>query len=183
MKIFIASDIHGSKKYCDLVIDAYTREKCEKMILLGDILYHGPRNDLPPEYEPKAVIAALNPLKSEILAVRGNCEAEVDDMVLDFPVMAEYALIFNKGRMFFLTHGHKYNEENPPKLNKGDVLINGHTHIMKLCEHDDYIYINPGSVSIPKEGTPRGYIIIDDDSIVFKTLSGEKVSSFSLKGE
>ena len=180
MKLMIASDIHGSLKYCKELVKRYNEEKCEKLILLGDVLYHGPRNDLPEEYNPKGVIALLNSMSQEILCVRGNCEAEVDDMVLDFNVLAEYAILYNGGRMVFLTHGHKYNPQNPPKLKKGDILFNGHTHSSKIEEVDDYIYCNPGSVSIPKENTPRGYMILADNAIIHKTLAGETVEEYFL---
>ncbi len=180
MKILIASDIHGSLKYCRMLVERYQKENCEKLILLGDLLYHGPRNDLPEEYNPKGVIALLNSIAEEILCVRGNCEAEVDDMVLDFNVLADYALLFNNGRTFFLTHGHKYNTQNPPKLKKGDVLFNGHTHVSKFEEIDEYLYVNPGSVSIPKENTYRGYIILEDKKITHKNLEGEVIDEYFL---
>ncbi len=181
MKIMIASDIHGSLKYCRELVEKYREEKCEKLVLLGDVLYHGPRNDLPEEYNPKGVIALLNDMAEEILCVRGNCEAEVDEMVLSFPVLAEYAFFYHKGRMFFLTHGHKMNPQNLPKIKKGDILFNGHTHVSKIEELEGgCIYANPGSVSIPKENTPRGYMIVDDEAITHKTLSGEVVESYNL---
>lgn len=181
MKILIASDIHGSLKYCRQLIERYKEEKCEKLVLLGDVLYHGPRNDLPEEYNPKGVIALLNDMADEILCVRGNCEAEVDDMVLSFPVLAEYAFFYNKGRMFFLTHGHKLNPQNMPKIKKGDILFNGHTHVSKIEELENgVVYMNPGSVSIPKENTPRGYMVIEDTAVIHKSLDGEVQGSYEL---
>ena len=179
MKILIASDIHGSLKYCKELVERYNEEKCDKLILLGDILYHGPRNDLPEEYNPKGVIALLNGMSDEILSVRGNCEAEVDDMVLDFNVLADYACLYIKKRLLFLTHGHKYNPQNPPKLKKGDILFNGHTHISKIEEVGHFLYVNPGSVSIPKENTPHGYIILTDDEITHKDLDGNILTKYS----
>ncbi len=180
MKLMIASDIHGSLKYCRQLVEKYNEEKCDKLILLGDVLYHGPRNDLPKEYNPKGVIALLNAMADEILCVRGNCEAEVDDMVLDFNVLAEYAILYHAGRMFFLTHGHKFNPQNPPKLKKGDILFNGHTHVSKIEEYGCFTYCNPGSVTIPKENTPRGYMVVDDVAITHKTLDGEVVERKNL---
>lgn len=164
MRLMIASDIHGSAYYARKMLEAYSRENCDKLLLLGDILYHGPRNDLPREYEPKKVIEMLNNISSELLCVRGNCEADVDQMVLDFPVMAEYAVFYISGRMIFATHGHVYNEAYPPKLKEGDILLHGHTHVPVCREINGgkNIYMNPGSVSIPKEGSHRGYMIIDD---------------------
>ena len=123
MKLMFASDIHGSAYYCRKMLEAYQAEEADRLILLGDILYHGPRNDLPKEYAPKEVIAMLNPMKNDICAVRGNCEAEVDQMVLDFPVMADYALILYGERNLYATHGHIYNENNLPPLKNGDILL------------------------------------------------------------
>ncbi len=180
MNLFIASDIHGSLFYCEKLVERYKQENCEKLILLGDVLYHGPRNDLPKGYNPKGVISLLNGMADEILCVRGNCEAEVDQMVLDFNVLAEYALIYNNCKMIFLTHGHKFNKENPPKLKKGDILFNGHTHISKIETFgNENLYVNPGSVSIPKEETPRGYMVLTDDKIIHKDLDGNIMQEYA----
>ena len=173
MKLMIASDIHGSALYCGQLLEAYKREGADKLLILGDILYHGPRNDLPDGYAPKQVIAMLNPLKNEILAVRGNCEAEVDQMVLDFPVLADYALLEANGLTLFATHGHVYNEDKLPPLAPGSVLLNGHTHIPKFVRHENYLHLNPGSVSIPKAGSARGYVVLEGRKFTFKTLEGE----------
>ena len=172
MKWMIASDIHGSELYLRKLLDAYNREKADRMLLLGDLLYHGPRNDLPEGYQPKKVIELLNSMKEEILCVRGNCEAEVDQMVLEFPVMAEYAILTAGRRMIFATHGHVFNERNLPPLHKGDILLHGHTHIPKCTEHEDYIYMNPGSVSIPKENSHHGYMIMEGLDFAWKDLEG-----------
>ncbi len=182
MRLFIASDIHGSAYYAGKMIEAYNREQCDKLIILGDILYHGPRNDLPKEYEPKKVIEMLNNISDELLCVKGNCEADVDQMVLDFPVLAEYAVFYVGKRMIFATHGHTYNESNLPKLKNGDILLHGHTHIpvcKELCE-GKYVYMNPGSISIPKENSKNGYMIIDDTKAEWKTLDGEKLWNYIL---
>ncbi len=170
MKIFIASDIHGSAFWCRKMLEAYETEKADRLLLLGDILYHGPRNDLPNEYNPKEVIAMLNPLKDKILCVRGNCDTEVDQMVLDFPILADYAFIQDGGVKIFATHGHKFNEENLPPLSKGDILLHGHTHVQIRREHENYTYINPGSVSIPKENTGHGYAVLEDGEVMLKCL-------------
>ena len=170
MKLFIASDIHGSAYWCKKMIDAFEKSGAEKMILLGDILYHGPRNDLPKDYAPKEVISMLNPLKNYILCVRGNCDTEVDQMVLDFPVLADYAWIAADGKQIFATHGHKFNCENLPPLNKGDILLHGHTHVPVIKDCGDYTYINPGSVSIPKENSDHSYIIFSDGEFKFYSL-------------
>lgn len=170
MKLMIASDIHGSAYWCRKMLNAYESSGAEKLILLGDILYHGPRNDLPKEYAPKEVTKMLNPLKNSILCVRGNCDTEVDQMVLDFPVLADYAWIYCDGLKIFATHGHKYNPDNPPPLTDGDILLNGHTHVTADVDYKTFRYINPGSVSIPKNDTPHGYIILDNGQFDFKTL-------------
>ena len=174
MKWFIISDIHGSFNYAQKAIDAYKKEKADKILLLGDILYHGPRNDLPNEYEPKKVIALLNELKSEILCVRGNCDAEVDQMVLEFPIMADYTIINDGGVTVFATHGHKFNENNLPAVNF-DVLLHGHTHVPKNVKHENYTYINPGSVAIPKENSHRGYVIFENGMFIFKDFDGNLI--------
>ena len=132
MKWLIASDIHGSAYWCRRLIEKYAQEKADRLILLGDVLYHGPRNDLPDEYAPKKVIEMLNGMRDRILCVRGNCDTEVDQMVLNFPVLADYALLELGERMIYMTHGHVYNENNLPPLREGDILLHGHTHVSKL---------------------------------------------------
>ena len=171
MKLMIASDIHGSAFYCSKMIEAYKREKADKLLLLGDILYHGPRNDLPEEYAPKKVIEMLNSIKEEILCVRGNCDTEVDQMVLEFPVMAEYCILYLDNHMVFATHGHKFNPMDKPLLKKGDILLNGHTHVPKCERIEEFIYMNPGSVSIPKENSAHSYMIWDKE-FIWKDLEG-----------
>lgn len=175
MKFLIASDLHGSAKWTRKLMEAYDKEKAERLILLGDLLYHGPRNDLPEDYAPKEVISLLNEKKEQILCVRGNCEAEVDQMVLDFPVLADYALLPEKDRLIFMTHGHHFNTKTPPPLKKGDILLHGHTHIPAWEEFGkENLYLNPGSVSIPKEGSPHSYIIFESRSFNWKDLEREE---------
>ncbi|MBQ8310189.1 MAG: phosphodiesterase [Clostridia bacterium] len=180
MKLMIASDIHGSAYYCEQLLDAYRREGAEKLLLLGDILYHGPRNDLPKGYAPKQVISMLNAVKNELLCVRGNCDTEVDQMVLEFPILADYCILYSAGHMIYATHGHVYNENKLPALKKGDVLLHGHTHVPKCTEHADYIYLNPGSVSIPKEDSPHGYLMFEDGVLTWKALDGEAYMTYTL---
>ena len=176
----IASDIHGSAYYCEKMLRAYEKEEAEKLLLLGDILYHGPRNDLPKDYAPKKVIEMLNAIKNEILCVRGNCDTEVDQMVLDFPVLLEYGFLYDQGKMFFITHGHKFNPDNLPQMKKGDILLTGHTHIPAFDQYEDYIYINPGSVSIPKKNSAHSYILYEDGKFFFKDLDGNVYMEKSL---
>lgn len=180
MKLMIASDIHGSGYYCEKMFQAYDAEKADKLVLLGDLLYHGPRNDLPEQYQPREVIRLLNERKQEILCVAGNCEASVDQMVLEFPVMADYAIFYIGERMIFETHGHIHNEENLPMLKKGDILLHGHTHIPVMVNRGDYIYLNPGSVSIPKENSKNGYMVYENGTFFLKDFDGQVIQTFVL---
>ena len=153
MKLLIASDIHGSAYWCGKLLDLAEKEQPDKLVLLGDILYHGPRNDLPRDYCPKQVIPMLSRWAQKILCVRGNCEAEVDQMVLPFPCMADYSQLAVEGRTFFLTHGHHMNPDNLPQLAEGDVFLSGHTHVKMDERRGGIRCLNPGSVSIPKDGS------------------------------
>ena len=171
MKWMIASDIHGSAKWCEKLMDAWQMEQPERLLLLGDLLYHGPRNDLPEDYAPKKVLAMLNAIAPELLCVRGNCEAEVDQMVLNFPVMADYGVFMLDGRLIYMTHGHVYGEDNPPPLKDGDILLCGHTHVPVLRRHEGFTYVNPGSVSIPKNDSAHSYCTLEDGWIEWKDLA------------
>ena len=170
----IASDLHGSAFYTRDLLDAVERENPDRILLLGDILYHGPRNDLPVGYSPKKVIAMLNPLADKITCVRGNCDAEVDQMVLAFPLMADYETVTVGEQLLFLTHGHLYDSQNPPPVRAGDIVLQGHTHV-PLCRHTPggWWELNPGSVSIPKEDSPHSYMVLRDGTFYWKTLGGE----------
>ena len=180
MKLMIASDIHGAAGFCRALLDAYGREAPDRLLLLGDLLYHGPRNDLPPEYAPKAVIEMLNRLSRRLLCVRGNCEADVDQMVLDFPVLAEYAWLEVNGLRIFATHGHRHTKNDPPPLSDGDILLCGHTHVPACEERDGHLYINPGSVSIPKENSEQSYILATDGLLEWKNLDSVVYSRYEL---
>lgn len=180
MKWMIASDIHGSAYYCEKMIKRFKEEGADRLLLLGDLLYHGPRNDLPKDYDPKSVIAQLNENKDCLLCVRGNCDTEVDQMVLSFPVLADYSIIDLGERMIFATHGHHFNENALPSIKKNDILLNGHTHVPKCTQHESYIYINPGSVSIPKENSPHSYMTFEDGVFLWKDLAGNEYKRFEL---
>lgn len=180
MKYMFASDIHGSAYYCRKMLEAYKKEGAERLVLLGDLLYHGPRNDLPKEYAPKEVIPMLNNMKQEIYAVRGNCEAEVDQMVLEFPVLADYCILNIEGTTFYATHGHVYNKDHLPPIQEGDILIHGHTHVLKAEKMDGWIWLNPGSVSIPKEGNPPTYAVYENGCFEIKDFNGNIVKSMEL---
>lgn len=170
MKYLIASDIHGSAKYCRMILKRFEEEKADKILMLGDILYHGPRNDLPEEYNPKEVISLLNPLKDKIICVRGNCDAEVDQMVLDFPIMADYVILDMDGKTVYATHGHHFNPSSPFPGVKNYILLNGHTHIPVNKKYENFIYMNPGSTSIPKENSPHSYMIYEHGEFIWKNL-------------
>ena len=146
-KLLIASDLHGSAYYTKLLMDRIGEEKADRILLLGDLLYHGPRNDLPRDYAPKEVITMLNSIKNEVLCVRGNCDTEVDQMVLDFPIMADYAVL---------------------------ILLNGHTHVPVLHVREDFIFMNPGSVSIPKDGSCHSYMTLEDGNFFWKDVESGK---------
>ncbi len=173
MKLLIASDLHGSAKYTELLLSAFEREGADRLLLLGDLLYHGPRNDLPEGYDPKAVIRLLNGLKDRIWCVRGNCEAEVDQQVLAFPVLADYCLLPVGGRVVFATHGHRYHLNSLPPLQPGDILLHGHTHVPAWTPFSTgSLYLNPGSVSLPKENSPRSYMTLSGGCFRWKELNG-----------
>ncbi len=172
MKYFIASDIHGSYKFCKMMVEKFKESNADKLILLGDILYHGPRNSLPQEYNPKKVIELLNNISEKIICVRGNCDAEVDQMVLDFPIMCENSSILIDNKPVYLTHGHHLENLN---LTCGDIVIYGHTHIPKFEKENSILHINPGSVSIPKENSPHSYIIFENNDFSFFNLETDEI--------
>ena len=182
MKWMIASDIHGSAAYLEKLLEAYKQEKADRMLLLGDLLYHGPRNDLPEGYQPKRVIELLNGMKDDILCVRGNCEAEVDQMVLEFPVLSDYCVLAEGTQAIYATHGHIYNEQKLPPLHSGDILLHGHTHVPKCVVHEteQYICMNPGSVSISKEESWHGYMIWEGKNFVWKDFDGQEHLRYSV---
>ena len=181
MKWMIASDLHGAAVYCRRMIEAFEREGADRLLLLGDLLYHGPRNDLPEGYAPKEVMPLLNGMKPKLLCVRGNCDAEVDQMVLDFPILADYAVLPVGQRLVYATHGHVHNLKNLPPLAPGDILLHGHTHIPAWTEFgEENLYLNPGSLSIPKEGSAHSYMTLEGKMFHWKTLEGETYHELSL---
>jgi putative phosphoesterase len=176
MKLLICSDIHGDLDSCRAVFDKFEYEGCDKILILGDLLYHGPRNDLPKTYAPKAVIELLNENRDKIISVRGNCDTEVDQMVLKLPILADYAYLELDGLSVFATHGHHHNTETPPPLRKGEILLHGHTHI-PVCipfGNENY-YLNPGSISIPKGGFKQSYMVYENRCFTVKSIDGEVI--------
>ncbi|QGU94407.1 phosphodiesterase [Clostridium bovifaecis] len=180
MKLFFISDIHGSIYYLNKAMEQCKKEEPDYIIILGDELYHGPRNPIPKEYNPEAVANLLNIYKDKIIAIRGNCDSEVDQMVLKYPIMSDYSMILYNGRRLFLTHGHIYNEENLPNISKGDVLIYGHIHVPVAKEQEGIFIINPGSITLPKENTPHCYAVLEEDIFRIKTLDGDTYKEISI---
>lgn len=175
MKYMFASDLHGSAYYTEKLINLFEKINADKLVLLGDLLYHGPRNELPKGYDTKAVAKMLNQHKQQILAVRGNCDAEVDQMVLEFPILSDSMLLDIDGCKFFCTHGHIFTKENPPMLQAGDILMHGHTHVpaWEGFGKNNY-YCNPGSVSIPKEGSAFSCLCYECGVLTWMDLEGKK---------
>lgn len=176
----IASDLHGSVSALRALLSAFEKEGADRLLFLGDLLYHGPRNDLPAEYAPKEVIALLNAHKDKIFCVRGNCDTEVDQMVLEFPIMASYALISLGERTVFATHGHHFNAGALPPLKEGDVLLHGHTHVPTFDPVEGIYVLNPGSTTIPKAGSAKSYMTLEDTTFIWKTLDGEEYHRLTL---
>ena len=179
MKWMIASDIHGNAQTCGQMLRRCEEEQADRLVLLGDLLYHGPRNDVTEGYQPKAVAGMLNGFREKLLCVRGNCDCEVDQMMLEFPILADYALLDTGKTMIFATHGHVWNEDRLPPLKQGDVLLHGHTHIPLHAEKDGILCVNPVSVTIEKNGCRRSYMTLEDGVFRWKTLDGEEYDILS----
>lgn len=180
MKLMFISDIHGSLFYLEKALLRFESEQAHQLIILGDLLYHGPRNPLPEGYQPAEVAIKLNNLKNKIICVRGNCDSEVDQMVIEFPIMAEYAWLFVDGKRIFATHGHTHNINALPPLSAGDVLIHGHTHVPVVQEVDGITLLNPGSIALPKEQSPHSYAVLEGGLFSIKDLDGNVFKSIDL---
>lgn len=180
MKLFFMSDIHGSLYYLEEALEKFEYEKADYLVILGDALYHGPRNPLPKDYNPKEVAELLNKYKNKIIAIRGNCDSEVDQMIIDYPMMSDYSIILYNNRRLFLTHGHIYNKNNLPNLNENDILMHGHTHIPAAEKLEQIYLFNPGSITLPKEGNPNSYGILDNNILQVKDLEGKVIKELKL---
>jgi len=180
MKLFFMSDIHGSIGCLNRTLRQAELEGADQIISLGDLLYHGPRNPLPSDYNPKEVAAKLNEYKSRIISVRGNCDSEVDQMLIEFPILSEYAVLFYEGRRIFATHGHHFHIDNLPPLTKGDIFIQGHTHVPVAERRGDIIVLNPGSVTLPKENNPPSYGILESSTFRIKDFEGNILKEIDL---
>ena len=181
MKMVVASDIHGSAWACRKLLEAFDREGAGRLLLLGDILYHGPRNDLPRDYAPKEVLAMLNARKERLLCVRGNCDTEVDKRVLEFPILADYMVLPMADGLIYATHGHHFSPQHFPPFCNGDVLLYGHTHIWQAETVRDHICLNPGSVAIPKGGNLPTYGVLEGGMFSVRTMDGAVVGQIALE--
>lgn len=180
MKLLFISDIHGSLYYASKVIEVFNNEQCDLIISLGDLLYHGPRNPLPQEYNPKEVAGLFNQYKQYFIAVRGNCDSEVDQMLLEFPILADYSTLLVDGHRFFLTHGHHFHQDVLPPLQAGDILAYGHYHVPLATTKNDIYIINPSSTSLPKAGT-NSYGIYEDHTFTIKDFEGKVIDSITFE--
>jgi len=179
MRYLIGSDIHGSYYYGNLLLEQFEKRKCDKLILLGDILYHGPRNDLPKEHDPKKLTEAFNKYKDKIICVKGNCDADIDQMVLEFPILAPYFILQVEDKLVYFTHGDVFNSNNLPA--KDIILVHGHTHVQRLERHEDHLYFNPGSIALPKEDSKHGYMILDNNIFIWYDEDGNELNRFEVK--
>lgn len=178
-KWMIASDLHGDADCTRRLLSRFSESGADRLILLGDLLYHGPRNDLPKGYDPKGVIELLNGVADALLCVRGNCDTEVDQMVLSFPILGDYAFLSVDGLRILATHGHRFHLNQLPPLRRGDVLLHGHTHVPTAEPFgQENLYLNPGSVSIPKEGSPNSYVIYENRRFTFHDLEGREYGRY-----
>ncbi|KGE19713.1 phosphodiesterase [Paenibacillus wynnii] len=180
MKLMFISDIHGSLYWLDKALEKVQEEQPDNLVILGDFLYHGPRNPLPNGYDPQGVAARLNPYSKSIVAVRGNCDAEVDQMLLEFPMMGDYVMILHEGRRIYVTHGHGFSIENLPLLSEGDIFIQGHTHLPVADVKEGIYVLNPGSIALPKENNPNSYAVLEGGLFSVKDFDGNKVKSIVL---
>ena len=177
MKILVVSDIHGSAWYAQKALEAVEIHKPDQILILGDILYHGPRNPLPKDYCPAKVVELLNPLQDKILAVRGNCDAEVDQMLLKFNIMSDYTVLYLGNRRIFATHGHLYSPEALPHMSEGDAFLYGHVHLPKAYKENGIYILNPGSITLPKQNNPHTYGLLDEKSFTILTDDHEVFTS------
>lgn len=180
MKLFFMSDIHGSAVWLNRALAKVEEEKADYIVILGDLLYHGPRNPLPDEYNPKAVAERLNAYKERIIAVRGNCDAEVDQMLIEFPILSDCAILFHEGRRIYATHGHHFHIDQLPQLSGNDIFIQGHTHVPVAEKRGDVFVLNPGSISLPKENNPQSYGVLEGLDFRIKDFAGNTLKQISM---
>jgi len=180
MKLMFISDIHGSLYWLERALEKAEEEQPHTLVILGDFLYHGPRNPLPEGYDPQGVAARLNAYGKSLVAVRGNCDAEVDQMLLHFPMMGDYVLILHEGKRIYATHGHGFSMDHLPALSAKDVFIQGHTHIPVADMKEEIYVLNPGSISLPKENNPNSYGILHNGEFSIKDFQGNIIKEIIL---
>jgi hypothetical protein len=182
MKLMFISDIHGSLFWLERALEKVEEEQPDSLVIVGDFLYHGPRNPLPKGYDPQGVANKLNEYnkKKPITAVRGNCDAEVDQMLLQFPMMGDYVMLLHEGRRIYVTHGHGFSIENLPALSEKDIFIQGHTHLPVADVKEGVYVLNPGSISLPKENNPNSYGILEGGEFIVKDFEGDVVKRTTL---
>jgi putative phosphoesterase len=180
MKLMFISDIHGSLHWLEQALAKAEEEQPHTLFILGDFLYHGPRNPLPEGYNPQGVADRLNAYGKSLVAVRGNCDAEVDQMLLQFPMMGDYVMILHEGRKIYATHGHGFSIDNLPALSPQDVFIQGHTHLPVADVKEGIVVLNPGSISLPKENNPNSYGILDNGEFSIKDFAGNVIKHITL---
>ncbi len=181
MKIQFISDVHGSPGALEAALEAGRRAGAGQVAFLGDALYHGPRNPLPADYDPARTAEVFNRWRDRILAVRGNCDSEVDQMLLAFPALADYAWILAWGRRVFLTHGHRFDPDRLPPLSPGDIFVSGHTHIPLAERRGEIWVLNPGSVGLPKDGHSPSYGLLDAEWLEVRSLDGNVLRTCRLE--
>lgn len=179
MKYLLLSDIHGCLPTLQQALHFYEEQHCDMLCILGDILNYGPRNRIPEGIDPKGIADRLNAMAADIIAVRGNCDAEVDQMLLHFPIMADYALLVDEGVRLFLTHGHIYNEQNQP-VGSHDVLVYGHTHLWKLEQCGSTTVCNLGSITFPKGGNEPTFAVYEHRTLTIHRLDGTVLKQITL---
>ncbi|MNV57709.1 Phosphodiesterase YfcE [compost metagenome] len=181
MKLMFISDIHGSLHWLKLALEKVNEETPDGLVFLGDFMYHGPRNPLPEGYDPQGVAKELNGIKGRITAaVRGNCDAEVDQMLLAFPMMGDYAQLWADGRRIYVTHGHGFSIDNLPELQPGDIFIQGHTHVPVADKKEGIYVLNPGSISLPKENYPNSYAVLEGGKYTVKSFTGDTIKEIEI---
>lgn len=181
MEYIVISDLHGSLEAANIVIEAIKHHNINRVLCLGDILYHGPRNTLPIDYNPKEVINILNSVSNKITAIKGNCDSEVDQMVLQFPILADYNQFYIGNKKLFMTHGHIYSTENTSHLDKGDIFLFGHVHLPIAEIQNDIYILNPGSSSLPKQNHPKTYAILNDNGFIIYTFDHKIYKEIAFK--
>ena len=181
MKIMFASDLHGSAFYAEKMQEIFQAEQAETLVLLGDLLYHGPRNPLPKAYDPQKVVQIINNMADRLICVRGNCDADVDQMLLQVPLLSDYGVLFLDEKRIYISNGHVLNPETPMPLQQGDILINGHTHIRTIQDFGKFVYLNPGSISMPKQGQVHSYMLYSNKKFTMKSLDGDILEEYEVK--